>query len=284
MANEATVSSAGEFVMTEMISEMIIRAAYTGTKFKPFVHFASIEGQPTRTKEFPKSPLLTASALSEGVDLANTPFNPTSVTVTAAEVGLLITPTDVLMGASIVGLEYYVEQLGLALATKEDLDIAANASSFTASVGSSTVDLTETNFLDARYTLANGNAMGPFWAGLHPIQLRDLQVDIAASSGAIWGASDGPAAELRFEMAAFYGVVCVSSTNVPTANAGADRNGFMAPIGQGCGIAYLAKRGPAIEAQRDASLRATELVATCDYGTGCINVAANGGVQIVTDA
>lgn len=284
MANEATVTTATEFVMTEFLAELIIRAAYSGTKFLPFVCYDSIEGQSTRTKEFPKSPLLTASTLTEGVDMVNSAFNPTSVTVTASEVGLMITPTDVLIGASITGPDYFVEQLGLALATKEDSDIAANSSGFTTTVGATGVDLSETNFLDARFNLQNGNAVGPFWSGLAPIQLRDLQVDVATSAGAIWGASGGPSQELVLEMAMFYGVLCIASTNVPTANAGADRGGFMAPMGPNCGIAYLNKRGARVEGQRDASLRATELVGTKDYGTGCVNTAANGGVGIITDA
>lgn len=283
MANEVTASVATEFILTEMIAEFIYRASYAGSTLGPFVHFETLAGVPANAKDIAKSPLVSAAALTDGTDLANTAFNPTSVTITAAEVGLMITPTDFMMGAAIVGPNYFAEQLALALATKLDTDIAANSSSFSTSVGSSGVDATETNFLDAKYNLRNGNAQGPFFAALHPIQVRDLQVDIATSSGAIWGASDGPDSVIA-ELAYLYNVLIVESTVIPTANAGADRGGFMAPQGMGCGIAFVEKRGAQVETQRDASLRATELVATLVYGTGCPNVAANGGVAIITDA
>lgn len=285
MANEATVTSATEFVLTEMINEVVYRAAYAQSRLPALVRFASLAGVPTRVQEFPKDPLLSAAAVSEGTDLANSTFNPTSVSVTCGEVGLMITPTDMLIGASIFGLDHFVEQLGLALGTKKDTDIAANSSSLTNFVGTTTVDLTETQFLEARYTIINGNGLGDLFAWLAPVQVFDLQKDIATSAGAIWGASQGPAAELGSGQGMMcYGVLVFGSTTVPTANAAADRGGFMAPIGTGCGIAYVEKRPERVEAQRDASLRATELVATADYGTGCPNIAANGGVGIITDA
>jgi hypothetical protein len=283
MANEITVAGTPEFVLTEAISEILYRAAYTGVVVKPFVRQESLEGIPTIVKQLSKSPLLSAGALTPGTDVVASAFDPTSVDVTVAEIGLMIMPLDLLIESSIVGLDYYVEQLGLALATKEDTDLLANNTSFTQVVGSTGVNMTETNFLDAIFELRNGNAMGPFWCCLAPIQLRDLQVAVATSAAPLWGASEGQK-QLIADAGFFFGVPVITSTNVPTANAAADRAGVMAPMGQGCGIAYVSKRGARIEAQRDASQRGVELVATMAYGTGIGNTAANGGVEMTTDA
>ena len=67
-------------------------------------------------------------------------------------------------------------------------------------------------------------------------------------------------------------------------NAGADRQGVMMPVGNQSGLAYVLKTGAKTEFQRDASLRATEIVVTALYGDECVNPAANGGVKMVTDA
>lgn len=285
MANETTVTSAGEFVLTETIERMVYEAAYNRSKLPQFVRKGDLRGRGTRTMEFPKSPLLSAVALTEGVDMANSAFNPTSVSITASEVGLMVTPTDVLVGSATLGLPYFVGELGKAIGAKKDVDIAAHGASATASVGTSGSDMTETNALEARYKINEGNGDGAMLFGaLHPVQLFDFQKDIKDSGGAIWGATAGPNEELPFDQMYQYGVIWISTTAVPTANAGADRAGFVAPIGDSCGIALVEVRDVQVEAQRDASLRATELVGTDDYGTGIPNPAANGIIAIITDA
>jgi len=65
--------------------------------------------------------------------------------------------------------------------------------------------------------------------------------------------------------------------------ADADRQGAMFPLTDQCGIVLVMKRALQVEAQRDASLRGTELVCTVCYGDENVNIAANGGIKIVTD-
>jgi hypothetical protein len=282
MANEILATNT-DIVMTEVISNELYNAAYTGTVVKPFVRYESLEGIPSITKQLTKSPLLTAGGLVAGTDMANSAFDPSQVDVTVGEIGLMVMPLDLLLESSIVGLDYFIDQLGLALATKEDTDLVALSTSFSAIVGTTTVDLDETQILDALFELRNGNAQGPFFGCLAPIQLRDLQVAAATTAGALWGASEGQKA-LVMDAGFFFGIPFVTSTNVPTANASADRAGFIAPMGRNCGIAYVAKRGARVAMQRDESQRGTELVATMAYGVGCGNTAANGGVEVTSDA
>lgn len=284
MANEVTSSVASELILSQTIERILYDAAYSFGRVFPLVRYTSIEGIPTNTSELPKWPLVTAASLTEGVDLTNSGFNPTAVSITAAEVGLMITVTDFLANAEIIGgLEPYGVQLGRAVATKLDLDIAGDAASYSTSVGSSGVQLTETNWLDAIYSLEAGNAdpSDGYAAFGHPWQLRGLRVDIATSSGAIWAASAGPSA-LVAQMGSFYGVPFIGTTNAASANAAVDRVGAMFPVGDRCGLVVVMKSQARIEAQRDASLRATELVASMVYGHGAANTAANGGVKIVT--
>lgn len=284
MANEATTlaGSAGELVAAEIVSRLVIDAAYAEAVMPPLVRVADISGDGTLTVEFPKWPLLTAADLTEATDLTNTAVNTTSTLITADEAGIMITVTDLLMnGAGLGGLQPFAEELGKALANKIDTDILSAASNFTNSVGTSGATLTEANFLSAIYSLESGNARGPFVCVLHPYQVSNLRSAIAATTGAVWGGPSSPAADIG-ALGSLYGVDILQSTNCASVNLNADRQGVMMPLGNQSGLAYVLKTGARSELQRDASLRATEIVVTAIYGQGCVNPAANGGVKIVT--
>lgn len=284
MANEVTTAagSAGELIAAEIVSRLVIDAAYAEAAMPPLVRVADISSDSTLSVEFPKWPLLTASDLTEATDMSNTAVNTSSTLLTADEAGIMITVTDMLLnGAGLGGLEPFAAELGKALANKIDADLLASASSFTNAVGTSGVDMTEANFLAAIYALELGNAKGPFVAVLHPYQVSNLRSAIAASTGAVWGGPSTPAADLG-SLGTLYGVDIVQSTNCASVNVNADRQGVMMPLGNQSGLAYVLKTGAKTEFQRDASLRATEIVVTAIYGHGCVNAAANGGVKIIT--
>ena len=285
MANEVTTAagSAGELIAAEIVSRLVIDAAYAEAVLPPLVRVADISSDSTLSVEFPKWPLLTASDLTEAADMSNTAVNTSSTLLSADEAGIMITVTDLLLnGAGLGGLEPFATELGKALASKIDADLLASASSFTNSVGVSGVDMTEDDFLSAIYTLELGNAKGPFVAVLHPYQVSNLRRAIAASTGAVWGVPSTPAADLG-SLGTLYGVDIVQSNNCASVNVNADRMGVMMPLGNQSGLAYVLKTSAKTEFQRDASLRATEIVVTAVYGHGCVNAAANGGVKIITN-
>ena len=286
MANEVStaVGSAGELVAAEIVSRLVIDAAYAGAVMPALVRVADISGDSTLTVDFPKWPLLSAADLTEGADAGNTAVNTTSTPVTADEAGIMITVTDMLLNsAGIGGLEPYAMELGKALANKIDTDLLAEVADFTNSVGATGVDMSEANFLEAIYALESGNATGPYAAVLHPVQVHDLRMALKATTGAVWGGPSAPAGDIG-ALTSLYGVDVFSSTNCALVNTGADRQGVMMPVGNQSGLAYVLKTGAKTEFQRDASLRATEIVVTAIYGDECVNPAANGGVKMVTDA
>lgn len=284
MANEVTsaAGSSGELLAAEIVSRLVIDAAYGRALMPSLVRVADISGESTLTVEFPKWPLLAAADLSEAADMSNTAVNTTSTLVTADEAGIMITVTDMLgNGVSLGGLEPFAMELGKALAAKIDTDILGAVANFTNSVGTSGAALTEANFLSALYTLELGNAKGPFVAVLHPYQVNNLRTAIAGSTGAVWGGLAAPTADVG-AFGSLYGVDIVQSINCAAVNAGADRQGVMMPLGNQSGLAYVMKTTAKTEFQRDASLRATEIIVTAVYGHGCVNAAASGGVKIVT--
>ena len=284
MANEVTTisGSAGELVAAEIVSRLIIDAAYAEAVMPALVRVADISGESTLTVEFPKWPLLSASDLTEAADMSNTAVNTSSTSVTADEAGIMITVTDLLLESSVAGgLEPYAVELGKALANKIDADLLSAAASLLSSVGTSGANMTEADFLAAIYALEAGNAKGPFVVVLHPYQVSNLRSAIASTTGAVWGGPSAPASEIG-SLGTLYGVDIAQSTNCPSVNINVDRMGVMMPIGNQSGLAYVLKTGARTEFQRDASLRATEIVVTALYGHGCVNTAASGGVKIIT--
>ncbi len=287
MSNETTVSTATELVAAEIVERLVINAAYSNADSSAvmprLVRVADISGEPTLVKSFPKWNLLSAAAaLTEATDLSNTAINPTEVSVTATEVGLMAEVTDKLLGSAVVGtLAPYAMELGKNLADKTDVDILAEVADFTNSVGGSGVNMTHANFLDAISVLEIGNAVGPFVCVLHPVQTADLRTSLTSSGLATWMASDNAAIGA---MANLFGIDIVQSTNSAAVNTAADRQGVMMPLGFNSGLFYMTKRLARVEFQRNASLRSAEIVVTAEYGDECVNIAANGGVAIITDA
>lgn len=274
---------AGELVAAEIVSRMVIDAAYAQSVMPPLVRVADISGESTLTVEFPKWPRLTASDLTEGTDMTNTGVDTTSVSCTADEAGIMITVTDVLAGSAITGgLAPFAAELGKAMANKIDTDLLAEVADFTTSVGTSGADMTEQNFLDAIYALENGNATGPFACVLHPIQVADLRKSIITSGGQVWGSPSAPSQDIG-SLGALYGIDIFQTTNCASVTTDANRQGVMMPIGNQSGLAFVVKMGAKAELERDASRRATEIVVTAIYGDENVNTAANGGVAIITD-
>lgn len=290
MANEITASGLSATFSYEyrLIRQSMIDALYeTVNRVLPFLRSSSIASFESVADRFPKPPVLSAAALTDGTDMSNTAFSPSSVTLTVGEVGLMLELTDLARFSSIADYAFYGTEAGKAIAEKLITDITALGAGFSTSVGSTGVNLTEQNFRDGKTTLLAAKVPGPYAAFLHPQQVNDLEGSIGStiSAAATTGTSPrevtndlsmGP--DLSVGM--LYGVAIVSSATVPTANAGADRAGAIFSANRALG--FVEKWGIRPELQRDASLRATEIVVTAAYAVGELDDTS--GVGIVTDA
>ena len=256
--NTTAASSAGELVAAEIISRLVIDAAYSEAVMPSLVRGADISGEDTNSVNFPGG------------------------TIEVNKVAIKITITDMLLNsAGIGGLEPYADELGKALANKIDSDILAEISGFHNSVGRTGYRMTEVFFLEAISTLENGNAKGPYACILHPVQVRDLRDELRTMTGAVWGGASAPAEDLG-AFASLYGVDVFRSTNCPLLNCGTERQGVMMPIGNQSGLAYVLKTGARTEFQRVKDNRATEIIVNASYGKGCVDMNASGGVAIIS--
>jgi N4-gp56 family major capsid protein len=284
MANEVTTASgsAGELVPA-IVEREVIQEARAAVVIAPRVRQRSLVGVPGVSIDFPAWPTISAAAVDEGSDLANTAVNTTKVTLTAAEVGVMIMVKDLLAESDVLAElsenSEYAQLLGRALAAKLDTDLAALFAGLNggAPVGTSGSDLTVDNFLEALFTLENNNARGPLRCVLHPVQYNDLRTSIKGATGLVFGAAEDVVRSGL--VGTLFGVEVVQTSVCPTANSAADRVGAMFSAEA---LGLLTKRPPRIELQRDASARGTEVVATMAYGVG--ELIDTAGVPIVTDA
>ena len=91
MANETTSST-----ISELYHEIIAEALFVASEqsiMRGLVKNYAITGQ-GKSVEVPIYAVVTAAAVSEATDLSNTAINPSSVTITASEVGIMTTLTD----------------------------------------------------------------------------------------------------------------------------------------------------------------------------------------------
>lgn len=268
-----------------IITDEVLDALMATVVTPPLLDRYDIMGAASNAVKIPKADKFTAAALTEGVETTNTALTSTSVTITAAEIGIQATITDVLEVSDIPAAHgARLRQLGRALADKLDVDITALLSGFSTTVGATTVNITLANLLDAIYNLEVNDAasLGALVGVLHPRQTADLRTELEADTAVIYeGKSDssiGKATNGYF--GSWFGIDIYQSTNVPTANVGADRAGGV--FVRDYALGHVEKWAAKVEAMRWAPIRGWVLVATAMYGVGEVEDSA--GVAVVTDA
>ena len=238
-----------------------------------------------------KMPTTSAASVAEASDITSTARTTTDASITVAEVGLGTALTDLAKETSRIDgqIEKWSKSQGRAVAQKLTGDLCGLFAALNSGtgVGSTNVNITVANFLEAWYTLMNANAPGLPRTVLHPRQVIDLFSVVSASTGTPFAAltelvAKGklpgglPSAGFAGEL---FGIPVYSTSEVDTANRAADRVGAMF-VETAMGLITL--RPVTTEIDRDASARETEIITTAVYGVGELNDTY--GVSIVTDA
>jgi hypothetical protein len=241
MADETTLTTADDLTYAaSVLQEDIIDALYPNRLAINMCRRASLAGFPSKAKDFPIRPTIAAAAVAEATDLTYTAYSTTKATLTTGEVGVVLTPTDLLNVSDIVEMENYASEAGRAVADKENTDIAALSASLTTNVvGSTTVDLTEAIVLDAVATLEAASVPGPYGTLFHPQQKRDLVGALGGTLSAAATTGRSPREETNDfgarpdgMLGNMYGMPFWITADVPTAKAGADRLGMMVATNQ----------------------------------------------------
>lgn len=216
----------------------------------------------------PKVGQATASDLTDGQDMVDTQdIGMTTTDLTASEVGLKFILTDKLLRQNnedsfkIVG-----RQMGDAMARKKDDDVIALFSALNdgTPLGDDNKEMTMTNFSACIAWAKSAKCPSPIAAVHHPNAVYQLMKSVAVTPSASYPIPHGYAEDLLkdFYSIKVSGVAVFEDGNIDVVT---DASGYGAIFSKAA-MVILESVGFNTEQQRDASLRATEIVVTADYG------------------
>ena len=277
MANETTSST-----ISELYTEIVAEAMFTASEqsiMKGLVRNYTIVGG-GKSVEVPIYPTVSASAVSEATDLSNTAINPTSVTITASEVGLMTTLTDLARNSASRNVAQDIGRVfGEAIARKIDLDLTALFDGFSVAVGGTGATLTADTVAQAHANLRNNSVpMNDLALVLHPMVAHDLKRGMTNTYAGLDTDISNEALRSGF-IGTLFGVPVFETANMANTGTAGDYKGAMFHR-DALGLAMM--QDLKIEVQRDASLRADEIVATAVYGVA--ELQDSYGIEIGADS
>ena len=278
MANESTSSTLSE-LYTEIVAEALFVASEQSI-MRPLVKNYAITGG-GKSVEVPIYSAVSAAAVNEATDLSNTAINPSSVTITASEVGIMTTLTDLARNSAPRNVAADIGKLfGEAIAKKQDKDLTALFDGFSTAVGGDSTALTAAIVFQAIANVRNaGVSMDGVSTVIHPMVAYDLKANLT-NTFANASSNDIANEALRNGFVGRLGGVPIyETTNIDHTGTGGD---YKQGVFHRDALAMAMMQDLKIETQRDASLRADEIVATAVYGVGELNDAY--GVEVHSDS
>lgn len=278
MANESTSST-----LSELYTEIVAEAQFVAQEqsiMRNLVRNYTIAGG-GKAVEVPIYAAVSAAAVAEATDLSNTAVNPTSVTITASEVGVMTTLTDLARNAAPRNVAADIGRLfGEAVAKKQDQDLIALFDGFGTTIGGGTAALTAATVFNAASTLKeNALNLNECAVVLHPKIAYDLKANLT-NTFANANANDLANEALRSGfVGSLAGMRVFETSNMANTGTAGDYKGGAFHRDA---LALAEMQGIKIETQRDASLRADEIVATSVYGVGEIHDSY--GVELHNDS
>ena len=278
MANESTSSTLSE-LYTEIVAEALFVASEQSI-MRPLVKNYAITGG-GKSVEVTIYSAVSAAAVSEATDLSNTAINPSSVTITASEVGIMTTLTDLARNSAPRNVAADIGKLfGEAIAKKQDKDLTALFDGFSTAVGGDSTALTAAIVFQAIANVRNaGVSMDGVSTVIHPMVAYDLKANLT-NTFANASSNDIANEALRNGFVGRLGGVPIyETTNIDHTGTGGD---YKQGVFHRDALAMAMMQDLKIETQRDASLRADEIVATAVYGVGELNDTY--GVEVHSDS
>lgn len=284
MANEDTTATSDDLFDATRVGTRIIDEIRPYNVSRPFFRFQGV--LPTNVFKFTlNDDPGPASAKAEGVSMNNTAMGTSAQSATAATVGMQATVTDELKAIALIdAVGNDREKLVRSVGEKYETDFTALVDDFSNTTGTSGVDCSGLNLLQARAALLGRDATGPLVGVLHTVQTQDIAQDMITSSAAYWGNTQAmigglDATKLAGYAGAPFGIPLFHTTLVPTANAAADRAGglFIADVALGLYEIW----GTRVEFMRELGV-GDQIAVTARYGV--VEVRDTWGQSIVTDA
>ena len=266
MAN--TTSSTLATLLPSIVAEALF-VAQERSLMRGLVRNYTLPSGSGKTITVPIYPAQTAAGVAENTDLTSTAITTLGATLTVGEVGVMTTVTDLARNISSANVISDVGQLfGTAIATKMDRDLTALFSGFSATVGDLTTSGGVTPEVIAKGIMklrGQGIPMADVAVVLNPDVAYDFIKTLTNTFTNPNGGILQNEAMVNGMVGRFMGVPVYVTANVLNNGTAGDYVGAVFHR-DALGMAML--QDIKLEAQRDASLRADELVATAVYGVG----------------
>ena len=279
MSNETTSTTLSE-LYTNVIQEALFTFQETSV-MRPLVTTYAINGQ-GKIVQVPVYAAISAAAVAEGTDLTNTQVDPTAVNITASEIGVMTTLTDLGRDSASRNVGADIGKLfGDGLAKKVDTDLAALFASFSSDIGSNTSELTPELLFKAQATLRSLNVPAPYYAVFHPkacFHLKKLLTNAGYSTSSSAVSDVGNQAMRDGFIGKVAGIEVYENANIAIDQYDDSVGAVFHPSSIGLAM----KSDLKIETQRDASIRGTEIVASMTVGQAIVKT--NYGVAVTVDS
>jgi N4-gp56 family major capsid protein len=268
MANESTSSTLSE-LYTEIVAEALFVASERSI-MRPLVKNYAVTGG-GKSVEVPIYSAVSAAAVSEASDLSNTAINPTSQTITCSEHGIMTTLTDLARNSAPRNVAGDIGKLfGEAIAKKIDTDLTALFGGFSTTVGSASTALSAAVLFQAVAKLRAAGVPGEnLSAVIHPQVAFDLKSGLT-NTFANPNPGVGNEALRTGLVGQIAGVNIFETSNIAdsSGNEPGTTGDYKGAVFHSDALGLAMMQDLKIETQRDASLRADEIVATAVYGVG----------------
>jgi N4-gp56 family major capsid protein len=277
MANESTTTSLNDLI-APIVQEAMFVASETSI-MPGLVKQFTVPANAGKVLQVPLYPVQTIAAdTAEAQDLSNTEISTGVANITLTEAGIMTTLTDMARNHSVSNVVADLGKLfGEAIAKRHDRALTGLFSSFSSQIGAAGDELEVKDLFEAYATLKANAVPGPYVGVFNPKAIYNIKktltntfVNPNASAVVNQAMSEGYIGRIA-------GIDIYESSNVVEDSATGVTNGIFSRDALGIAVAQNIN----IETQRDASLRAEEVVASSRYGVSVLHNSY--GIKVLGD-
>ena len=277
MANESTTTSLNDLI-APIVQEAMFVASETAI-MPGLVKNFTVPANAGKVLQVPIYGTQTIAAdTAEATDLANTEISTSKADITLVEAGIMTTLTDMARNHSVSNVVADLGKLfGEAIAKRHDRALTGLFSSFSTSIGAAQDEIEVKDLFEAYATLKANAVPGPYFGVFNPKAIYNVKKTLTNTF-----VNPNPANVVNQAMTEGFigriaGIDIFESSNVVEDSATSAVNAVFARDALGVAVAQNIN----IETQRDASLRAEEIVASTRYGVSVLHNSY--GVKILGD-
>ena len=267
MANESDTTS-----LNDLISPIVQEAMFVASETAIMPGLVKQFTVPANAGTVLQVPIYAAQTISadvaESTDLSNTEISTSKADITLVEAGIMTTLTDMARNHSVSNVVADLGRLfGEAIAKRHDRALTGLFTSFTSEIGQDTDEIEVKDLFEAYATLRAAAVPGQYVGVFNPKAIYNVKkaltntfVNPNASDVANQAMTEGYIGRIA-------GIDIYETSNVVEPSSNTSVNAVFSRDALGIAIAEQLK----IETQRDASLRADEVVASTRYGVSVLH-------------